>query len=87
MFYIGYLCGGCRGDKGFSVLLNNCVSCDNMHLLGLGVLSKSQRATAIVMVLFCSLCGHCCNHCSSTDFPDTSSMALSYSVLSTSMYT
>ena len=27
LFFEGYLCGKCRGDKGVSVLLNKCVSC------------------------------------------------------------
>ncbi|XP_065907815.1 uncharacterized protein [Dysidea avara] len=29
----GYLCGGCHGDKGLSVLLNNCVSCGSVNVL------------------------------------------------------
>ena len=40
-FHIGYLCGGCHGDKGFSVLLNNYVSCGNVNVLLLLTLSKS----------------------------------------------
>ena len=38
-------------------------------------------------MLFDSHSGHTCYHWSSTEFPDTTSMALSLSVLSTSMCT
>ena len=31
--FTGYLCGECRGDKGFSVLLNKCVSCGYVNTL------------------------------------------------------
>ena len=30
---IGYLCGQCRGDRGVSALLNNCVSCGYVNIL------------------------------------------------------
>jgi len=36
---LGYLCGKCRGDRGVSVLLNKCVSCDHSSIaiiFGLG---------------------------------------------------
>ena len=29
----GYLCGQCRGNKGVSALLNNCVSCGYVNVL------------------------------------------------------
>ena len=29
----GYLCGQCRGDKGVSALLNNCVTCGYFNIL------------------------------------------------------
>ena len=42
VIFIGYLCGGCHGDKGLSVLLNNCVSCGSVNVLLLVALSKSS---------------------------------------------
>ena len=37
--FIGILCGECK-EGGVSVLLNNCVTCSNNHLILILVLSK-----------------------------------------------
>ena len=38
----GYLCGQCRGDKGVSALLNNCVSCGYVNILLIVALGNSM---------------------------------------------
>ena len=37
----GYLCGQCRGDKGVSALLNNCMSCGYVNILLIVALGNS----------------------------------------------
>jgi len=38
----GYLCGECQDDKGVSVLLNKCVSCEYVNILIIIALGESS---------------------------------------------
>ena len=43
IYFIGYLCGKCRGNAGVSALLNKCVSCGNVNILLIIALGMSAN--------------------------------------------
>ena len=39
LYYVGYLCGDCKDNKGVSALLNHCVDCNDINVVLIGGLS------------------------------------------------